>query len=330
MTAYNSGTGPFDRVRQEFDRWFETAKATVNGPSTLLAWREKDVPDCRHWISGKPITNCICWSICRGSGQYGVELALLGPTLQLKARRQLPVIAVEGAKQHLRERQQSGYERTLTLPTSVDPDSVRAVACDGLLYVTLKKRPDLQADRFRSAARDSDYGCGSAVAPPGGWCALQTLLDGSGIAPVPRPFPARIRGTLGRVVLTREFAGVVPSSKHRFEEGNAPAATGPCSAAIRELTRPFGPMHTDVIDDLPLRDVEAVAQRVIQFHSESRQGESRSTRESFRGGFRADADRGMRRGCVVRLAAWRRRLRAQCQSPPESLSGLVPQRLPSD
>ncbi len=145
MSAYNSGTGPFDRVRQEFDRWFETAKATGERALDavgLVGEGRPGIPSLDLWETDHELHLLVDLP---GVGADGVELALLGPSLQLKARRQLPVIAVEGARQHLRERQQTGYERTLTLPVAVDPDSVRAVVRDGLLYVTLKKRPDLQA-----------------------------------------------------------------------------------------------------------------------------------------------------------------------------------------
>lgn len=145
MTAPNAGSGPFDRVRQEFDRWFETAKVTGERALDavgLVGEGRPGLPAVDLWETDHELHLLVDLP---GVAADGVELTLLGSTLQLKARRQIPVFAVEGARQHLRERPQAGYERSVTLPIVVDPESVRAVVRDGLLSITLKKRPDLQA-----------------------------------------------------------------------------------------------------------------------------------------------------------------------------------------
>ena len=57
--------------------------------------------------------------------------------------------------------------------------------------------------------------------------------------------------------------------KVSLQERNAPAAAGPRACAFADLTGAFRLVDANKIDDLPLRNVEAVADFVVEFHSRS-------------------------------------------------------------
>ena len=49
--------------------------------------------------------------------------------------------------------------------------------------------------------------------------------------------------------------------------GNTPAATGSRAAALADLARATRLIQPDVVDDLAFRDVEAVADFIVEIHS---------------------------------------------------------------
>lgn len=145
MSASSSNSGAFDRVRQELDRWLDTARVTGERaldavglatdnrpmlPAIDVLENETDV----HVIVDLP-----------GVAADAVELALVGQMLKLNAQRPAPAVLTEATKIHGRERHTLQFERSIALPVAIDADSIRAVVRDGLLHITLHKRPDLQA-----------------------------------------------------------------------------------------------------------------------------------------------------------------------------------------
>lgn len=137
--AYSQPTPGFDRLRQELDRWFEAAR--IAGERTLdavgLASDTRPLPPATDIIETE--TDIHVHVDLPGVGADGVELALSGQVLTLKAIRIPSPLLTEDSAVHLRERITTTFERTLPIPAQVDPDSVRAVVRDGVLHVTMKK-----------------------------------------------------------------------------------------------------------------------------------------------------------------------------------------------
>lgn len=137
--AYTQSTPGFDRLRQELDRWFEAAR--IAGERTLdavgLASETRPLPPATDVIETE--TDIHFLVDLPGIGADGVDLALAGQVLTLKAIRIPSPLLTEDAAVHLRERLSTTFERTFPVPAQVDPDSVRAVVRDGVLHVTLKK-----------------------------------------------------------------------------------------------------------------------------------------------------------------------------------------------
>ncbi len=67
-----------------------------------------------------------------------LEIKIEGDTLSLKGERK-PYDPGEQASYHRRERATGTFQRSLTLPTKVDADSVKATYKDGVLTVTLQR-----------------------------------------------------------------------------------------------------------------------------------------------------------------------------------------------
>jgi HSP20 family protein len=69
-----------------------------------------------------------------------LEIKVEGDLLTLKGERR-PHEPAEGASYHRRERATGTFQRSLTLPTRVDPENVKAMYKNGILSITLEKEP---------------------------------------------------------------------------------------------------------------------------------------------------------------------------------------------
>lgn len=79
---------------------------------------------------------------------------------------------------------------------------------------------------------------------------------------------ASLRGVLvGSQRVVGRF-GIVRGLEVAFEKRHAPAATGSRSAALGKLARSTRSMNPQEVENLPLRDVKAVANRVVRFHEQ--------------------------------------------------------------
>jgi len=142
-------TGPsgnaIDRVRQEVDRWLETARITGERALDVvgLASESRPMPPQADILETE--TDLHVLVDLPGVPADAVDLSLAGQTLTLKARRNPPPLLGEGAKWHMRERLTLFFERTFQLPVQVEGDSVKAVARDGLLQIVLRKTPQVQS-----------------------------------------------------------------------------------------------------------------------------------------------------------------------------------------
>jgi len=73
-----------------------------------------------------------------------LEVTIHEDLLTLKAQRQME----EGRQYAYNGRPFGRFERSLTLPESVDPDSVDARLSAGVLHLTLRKRPEAQVRKI--------------------------------------------------------------------------------------------------------------------------------------------------------------------------------------
>jgi len=73
-----------------------------------------------------------------GISRDDLDIRIEGDTLTIKGERKAVEVG-DNASYHRRERALGVFQRSLTLPCAVDPDSVKATYKDGVLSVTLTK-----------------------------------------------------------------------------------------------------------------------------------------------------------------------------------------------
>lgn len=77
-----------------------------------------------------------------------IDIRLEGNVLTLKGQVSSEQERKDEGQVHLRERRMSSFQRSFSLPTSVDPDKAEANFENGVLTLTLPKREDARARRI--------------------------------------------------------------------------------------------------------------------------------------------------------------------------------------
>jgi hypothetical protein len=80
-----------------------------------------------------------------------------------------------------------------------------------------------------------------------------------------------IGGSLASVLFRSQSiggGGILRFGEESLQVAHTPAAPRSCSAAFAELAGAARVIHADEVDDLPLGDVEAVANRIVEFHNQ--------------------------------------------------------------
>jgi len=81
-----------------------------------------------------------------GVSAEDLHLAVLGDSVTLRGERKSE--AGEGERYYRRERPMGTFERTLTLPAPIDPDSVTAEYRNGILRVRMEKAEEAKAKKI--------------------------------------------------------------------------------------------------------------------------------------------------------------------------------------
>ena len=124
---------PLDTVSREMDQMFDHlfqggGQSAWHAPASL--WEEEG-----RWCLEVELP---------GVKQDDVEVTLEKNSLRIAAQRNAP----EDRKYFHQERVYGRIERLITLPETVNPDSIEAELKDGVLYLQLAKRPESQPRRI--------------------------------------------------------------------------------------------------------------------------------------------------------------------------------------
>jgi HSP20 family protein len=134
-----AGLRPFGSVQREMDQLFDHFFGPTNGGSTVAA----------RWFAPAAL-----WE---AEGKFHVELELPGvksdaiditfedQALRVKATR---VAADDQRKYWHSERAYGEVTRVINLPDTVDPDSIEAQLADGVLHLSIAKRPETQPKKI--------------------------------------------------------------------------------------------------------------------------------------------------------------------------------------
>ena len=87
-----------------------------------------------------------------GMSEKEIEIALTGDALTLKGEKR-EEHEEKGASRHVAERRYGAFQRTFALPEDADVEKVEAAFKNGVLTVTVPKRPDAKAPERRIAIR---------------------------------------------------------------------------------------------------------------------------------------------------------------------------------
>lgn len=142
----DGGTTALTRLRDEMDHLFERffGDAWPLGAMEGLMGRSGMGPRIDLAETDNDIT---LKADLPGVDPKEVDVQVVGNMLTIRGEKKLEK---EDKKRdyHFVERQYGSFQRSLQLPTSVDPDKVDASFKDGVLTVTMAKRPDARPKRI--------------------------------------------------------------------------------------------------------------------------------------------------------------------------------------
>ena len=83
-----------------------------------------------------------------GMSEKDLEIVLAGDVLTLKGEKK-EEHEEKGENHHVSERRYGSFQRSFALPEDADPEKIEAAFKNGVLTVTLPKRPEAQQPRWR-------------------------------------------------------------------------------------------------------------------------------------------------------------------------------------
>lgn len=130
-------TGSVERLRQEFDRWLETAMSQGGRALNAIGLRSGGKWTPPVDVVETPDEVLVTVDL-PGVAASAVGVTLAGNMLTLKGE-SASIDAPEDRRVHMTERCHGPFERSVPMPVPVEPESVSAEARDGVLTVRLPK-----------------------------------------------------------------------------------------------------------------------------------------------------------------------------------------------
>jgi HSP20 family protein len=133
----NPVTASVQRLRQEFDRWLETAMSQGGKALNALGLR-----GTRPWYPAVDVVETpesVCVSVnLPGVDPAAVDVSIAGNMLTIKGESPEPTLTDRDVA-HVRQRNHGLFERSIPMPAPVDADRVNAEVKQGVLTVRLAK-----------------------------------------------------------------------------------------------------------------------------------------------------------------------------------------------
>ncbi len=127
-----------DRLQRGMDELF-TALSGYRKPTLEAPWRQARLFPLLNF---REVENSyVITAEIPGMKTEDLEIKIEGDTLTLKGERK-PHELGEGASYHRRERATGKFQRSLTLPTRIDPENVKATYKEGVLTINLQKEKE--------------------------------------------------------------------------------------------------------------------------------------------------------------------------------------------
>jgi HSP20 family protein len=136
--------GPVNMLDREFNRMLNRFWGSAEVPATLAPYAVDVHEDADHFYVEAELP---------GFTKEDVEITLEDGVLTIHGERKIEEKTGGNERQPLHiERRWSRFERSFTLPTAVNENSVRAELNDGLLTVTLDKREEVKPRKIQISA----------------------------------------------------------------------------------------------------------------------------------------------------------------------------------
>ncbi len=98
--------------------------------------------------------SCVLWAEIPGLDRKDIELSVAANVLTMKGEKKNPTKSEKDKDRLYRDETWTGtFQRSLSLPDSIDPDKVTAEFRDGVLKVTMAKKAELRSRQVAVAAR---------------------------------------------------------------------------------------------------------------------------------------------------------------------------------
>lgn len=131
-------TSSIEKLRHELDRWLATAMNKGEQALDAFGFRSGDRP----WSPTIDVVECDTGVLVvvdlPGVDPQQVEITLSGNMLSISGNKPATVTE-EGQTAHVCERPSGKFDRSIPMPTSVDPENVTAESADGVLRIQLAK-----------------------------------------------------------------------------------------------------------------------------------------------------------------------------------------------
>ncbi len=150
--------GPIDLLDREFNRMLNRFWGSAEVPATLAPYAVDVHEDNDHFYVQAELP---------GFTKDDVDITLEDGVLTIRAQRKEEKKEGGEAKQPLHiERRWSRFERSFTLPTAVNENSVRANLAEGMLTITLDKREEVKPRKIQITGGDGSKTLKSPPAKP--------------------------------------------------------------------------------------------------------------------------------------------------------------------
>ncbi len=131
-------TSSLERMRQELDRWIESARSQGNRALDVFNFRggeHKVLPRLDLIETDEDIRVVVD---VPGVDPHLISVSIVGNMLTIKGHKP-PTPAQADQTVHLNERAQGDFERSIPMPTPVNPEDISAESKHGVLTVRLMK-----------------------------------------------------------------------------------------------------------------------------------------------------------------------------------------------
>jgi HSP20 family protein len=136
------GDGVFselDRMRRDIDALFNTGLTRGSIRGGMLS-------NAPLLSIGETSDDVRVYAFAPGLDVASIDVTLQGNLLRLSGKRKSPFNGdeIKGQTVHRSERRLSSFDRVVSLPESVDPNSVSATYTDGVLSLVIAKKPEVK------------------------------------------------------------------------------------------------------------------------------------------------------------------------------------------